>query len=223
MGFSFPAPIKSVTIDLDGTLLDTALDIAAAANAMLTELRLPLRSELEIRNFVGRGIAVTVERCLPEDRRTPAFMEAALESFKRYYAMSNGKYSDTYPGVIEGLDALKDRGIPMACVTNKAAAFAEPLLLRAGLAPYFAFTISGDTLAEKKPHPLPLLEACRRLGVAPAANLHIGDSDNDASAARAAGCPSATLPYGYNEGRDYREIQTDVIVPSVAAALALIE
>ena len=113
-----------------------------------------------------------------------------------------------------------------ACITNKAAAFSEPLLRLTGLSPYFAFTLSGDSLPEKKPHPMPLLEACRRLGSSPAAHMHIGDSKHDAAAALAAGCISVTVPYGYNEGRDVslllRESATDVIVPSVEAALDLI-
>lgn len=223
MGFRFPAPIKSVTIDLDGTLLDTALDIAAAANAMLAELQLPLRSEIEIRDFIGRGIPTLVERCLPVQSRIPDTQAQALASFHRHYAQTNGRYAKLYPGVIEGLNALRERCLPMACVTNKAAAFTEPLLTQTGLASYFAFTISGDSLPEKKPHPMPLLEACKRFGNLPATNLHIGDSGNDALAARAAGCPSATLPYGYTEGMDVRELQTDVIVPSIEAVLPLIQ
>jgi phosphoglycolate phosphatase len=95
-----------------------------------------------------------------------------------------------------------------------------------GLAPYFAFTLSGDSLPEKKPHPLPLLESCRRLGSEPARHMHIGDSRHDAAAALAAGCISVTVPYGYNEGEDaralLRESATDVIVPSVEAALELL-
>ena len=223
---NFPAPIHSVSLDLDGTLLDTVPDLAAAANAMLRELQLPERSADELRTFVGGGIPRFVLWCLPEARREPGFHAAAIETFKRHYAGSNGRFARVYPGVIEGLEGFRRLGLRMACITNKAAAFSEPLLAMTGLAPYFEFTLSGDSLPEKKPHPMPLLEACRRLGAEPAGHLHIGDSRHDAAAARAAGCISATLPYGYNEGEDVRlllrDSATDVIVPSVEAALELI-
>ena len=223
---TFPVKVVSVSLDLDGTLLDTVPDLAAAANAMLRELQLPERSDDELRTFVGGGILRFVLWCLPEDRRESALHVAAIEAFKRHYALSNGTHSTLYPGVIEGLEAFKHLGLRMACITNKAAAFSEPLLEMTGLARYFEFTLSGDSLPEKKPHPMPLLETCRRLGSSAANHMHIGDSRHDAAAALAAGCISVTLPYGYNEGEDVRlllrESATDVIVPSVEAALDLI-
>lgn len=218
----FPVAVHSVSLDLDGTLLDTVPDLAAAANGMLRELQLPERSDDELRTFVGGGIPRFVLYCLPEARQEPTFHAAAIEIFKRHYASSNGRYSKLYPGVLEGLKGLQGLGIRMACITNKATAFSEPLLVMTDLAPYFEFTLSGDSLPEKKPHPLPLLEACKRLGSSPASHMHIGDSKHDAAAALAAGCISVTLPYGYNEGEDVRKMQTDVIVPSVEAVLKLI-
>jgi phosphoglycolate phosphatase len=222
----FPVEIASVSLDLDGTLLDTVPDLAEAANGMLRELGLPERSEAELRTFVGGGIPRFVLYCLPDDKRAPDFHAAAIEAFKRHYAASNGKYSVVYPGVMEGLEGFKRLGIPMVCVTNKAAAFSELLLRDTGLMPYFAFVLSGDSLPEKKPHPLPLLETCRRLGVSPATHMHIGDSKHDAAAALTAGCISVTVPYGYNEGEDVRALlhegTTNVIVPSVEAALELL-
>lgn len=222
----FPAPIKSVSLDLDGTLLDTVPDLAVAANAMLRELQLPERSDEELRTFVGGGIPRFVLWCLPEGRRESTFHAGAIEIFKRHYALSNGRHSILYPGVREGLEGFRRLGVRMACITNKAAAFSEPLLQMTGLSPYFEFTLSGDSLPEKKPHPMPLLEACKRLGSESACHMHIGDSRHDAAAAQAAGCISVTLPYGYNEGEDVRALlhegATDVIVPSVEAALELI-
>lgn len=226
MTVRFPVTVRSVSLDLDGTLLDTVPDLAAAANAMLGELGLPGRSDDELRTFIGGGIPRFVLWCLPEGRREPDFHAAAIETFKRHYAHSNGRHATLYPGVLEGLEGFRRLGVRMACITNKAAAFSEPLLQMTGLAPYFEFTLSGDSLPEKKPHPMPLLEACRRLGSTPARHMHIGDSRHDAAAALAAGCISVTLPYGYNEGEDVgvllREAATDVIVPSVEAALELI-
>jgi len=227
MGRSFPVEVHSVSLDLDGTLLDTVPDLAAAANAMLNELQLPERTDEELRSFVGGGIPRFVLWCLPEESRETSFHAAAIEAFKRHYALSNGKYSTLYPGVVEGLEGFRRKGIRMACITNKAAAFSEPLLEMTGLARYFEFTLSGDSLPEKKPHPMPMLEACKRLGSTPATHMHIGDSRHDAAAALAAGCISVTLPYGYNEGEDVHALLqdsgTDVIVPSVEAALSLIQ
>jgi len=222
MAVTFPVTVRSVSLDLDGTLLDTVPDLAVAANAMLRELALPERSEQELRTFVGGGIPRFVLWCLPEGRRETALHTAAIEAFRRHYAASNGKFSTLYPGVLEGLEGFRRLGLRMACITNKAAAFSEPLLEMTGLAPYFEFTLSGDSLPEKKPHPMPMLEACKRLGSRPVNHMHIGDSRHDAAAALAAGCISVTLPYGYNEGEDVRQMATDVIVPSVEAALDLI-
>lgn len=211
-----PAGIRTVTLDLDGTLLDTIGDLAAAANGMLAELGRPTASVADIQSYVGKGIADLVRRCL--ERQTPpddALIAEALAVFKRHYQVSNGQTARLYPGVLEGLEKLKALGLPMAVVTNKTAAFTEPLLLSTGLAPYFAFAVSGDTLAERKPHPLPLLHAVARLGVAPAANLHVGDSVHDAHCARAAGCPVVLVPYGYGGAEGVRGLDCDVIFGSL--------
>jgi phosphoglycolate phosphatase len=208
--------IRSVTIDLDGTLLDTIPDLAAAANAMLRELGKPEYPIETVASFVGRGIPKLVERCLPEFSGDQ--LAHAQTLFKRHYALENGRRSRPYAGVQEGLTAFRAAGLPMAVITNKATAFTEPLLVATELADWFEFAISGDTLSEKKPHPLPLLHACERLGTTPAENLHIGDSKHDAAAARAAGCPVFLVPYGYNEGEDVQGLDCDAIVASLAEA-----
>ena len=208
--------IRSVTLDLDGTLLDTIPDLAAAANGMLRELG---RRELELATiaaFVGRGIPKLVERCLPD--LDAASVAQAQAVFRRHYAIENGRRSALFPGVLDGLLAFREAGLPMAVITNKAAAFTEPLLVATQLASWFEFAVSGDSLPEKKPHPMPLLHACERLGIAPAENLHIGDSRHDAAAARAAGCPVFLVPYGYNDGVDVQGIDCDAIVASLADA-----
>ena len=209
-------PIRSVTIDLDGTLLDTVPDLAAAANGMMRELGRPEFPLAVVASFVGRGIPKLVERCLPDIDATA--VAAAQDIFRRHYAIENGRRSTLFPGVLEGLQAFRAAGLKMAVITNKAAAFTEPLLLATELAPWFGFAVSGDSLPEKKPHPMPLLHACERMGTRPAENLHIGDSRHDAAAARAAGCPVFIVPYGYNEGDDVQEIDCDAIVSSLAEA-----
>lgn len=209
-------PIRSVTVDLDGTLLDTIPDLAAAANAMLRELGRPELPLDTVATFVGRGIPKLVARCLPDLDETA--VDAAQDIFRRHYAIENGRCSTVFPGVLEGLKAMRDAGLRMAVITNKAAAFTEPLLVATGLSPWFEFTVSGDSLAHKKPHPAQLLHACERMGTLPGENLHIGDSHHDAVAARAAGCPVFIVPYGYNEGMDVQGIDCDAIVASLAEA-----
>jgi len=213
-------PIKAVLIDLDGTLLDTVPDLAEAANAMLAELgRLTLPVE-SIRDFVGKGIPNLVGRCLgyPGESDAPEAREA-LAVFKRHYAAVNGRNTRIYPGVLEGLQAMRAAGLKTACVTNKAGAFTGPLLVATGLSPLIDLTVSGDTLAEKKPHPLPFLHLCERFGIAPAEALVVGDSRNDVAGARAAGCPVFCVPYGYSEGEDVRDLGADAIVATLEEAV----
>ena len=209
-------PIRSITIDLDGTLLDTVPDLAAAANAMLRELGRPELPIETIAAFIGRGIPKLVARCLPD--LDDDAVDQAQAVFRRHYAVENGRRSRLFPGVLEGLQAFRAAGLPMAVITNKAAAFTEPLLVATQLNSWFEFAVSGDSLAHKKPHPAQLLHACERMGTVPAENLHIGDSHHDAVAARAAGCPVFIVPYGYNEGEDVQGIDCDAIVASLAEA-----
>ena len=208
--------IRSITIDLDGTLLDTAPDIGAAANAMLVELGHPHYPVETITEFVGKGIPSLVSRCLPD--LDEAGHERAVAIFRGHYALENGRQSRLYDGVLEALTAFRNAGLPMAVVTNKATAFTDPLLEITKLAPWFDFAISGDTLADKKPHPAQLLHACERFGTRPEENLHLGDSATDAAAARAAGCPVLLVSYGYDAGVPVQGVDCDGIVASLLEA-----
>lgn len=211
--------LQSVTFDLDGTLVDSIPDLAAACHAMLTELGQPPRTDADIHRFVGKGMAVLVERCLTWDAAPQAaLLEAGIAAFRRHYAEVNGRDSTVYPGVMAGLEAFRSRGLRLGVVTNKPAAFTAPLLERMGLADYFQVVVSGDTLPFKKPRPEPLLHACALLGAAPDFNLHVGDSVNDIQAARAAGCPVLCVPYGYNEGRPLDSADCDALVSDLVAA-----
>ncbi len=222
---NFPLPVKAVMIDLDGTLLDTVADLAVAVNMMLQKLgRAPL-DEKRVRDFVGRGIPNLVQRSLAGELNAEAdaaLFERALPLYLDCYESVNGRHTLLYPGVREGLDALRDAGFPLACVTNKSARFTLPLLKQMRLADYFAIVVAGDTLPKKKPDPLPLTYACEQFGIAPRDMLMIGDSLNDAIAARAAGCPVFCVPYGYNEGLDVRELDVDAIVETLIEATKLI-
>ena len=213
-------------IDLDGTLADTIPDLAEAANRMLRELGRPVLGADILRTFVGKGIPRLVERALAgslEGRVDGGLLARALPIFERCYAEENGKHTVIFPGVREGLRALRDMRMPLACVTNKAERFTQALLDGLGLAPLFEQVIAGDTLPQKKPDPQPLLHACRGFGIAPGDMLMIGDSANDVEAARAAGCPVFCVDYGYNEGRDVRELDVDAIVASLIEATRLIQ
>jgi len=220
-----PGAVRAVLIDLDGTLLDTAPEIAAAAADMLAELGLAPVAPSMVREFIGKGIPSLVRRTLeqslgrvPDERR----IGSGIESFFFHYEKRNGRMATAYPGVREGLTTLHALGFKLACVTNKVARFTVPLLKATGLEAFFGAIISGDTVAKKKPAPDPVLAACSQLGVAPGEALMVGDSANDALAARAAGCPVLLVPYGYSEGVDVQTIDSDGIVPTLLHVAGLL-
>jgi len=214
------AQIRAVLLDLDGTLVDTAPDIAAAANAMLGALGRTTLPESRIAGFIGQGIATLVRRALAatggEDDE--ARFAGALASFEAAYLEHVADRSRPYPGVVTGLERLRAARVPLACVTNKASRFTLPLLASTGLRGYFGVVVSGDDVARKKPEPDALLAASGALGVTPGESWVIGDSRNDVRAARAAGCPVAVVPYGYREGLAVEALGADAIVASVEAA-----
>jgi phosphoglycolate phosphatase len=222
---AFPLHVKAVAIDLDGTMLDTVEDLAIAVNMMLQRIgRAPL-DQLLVRNFVGKGINNLVERSLVgalEGKPDAATFEKALPIYMECYAEVNGRYTTQYPQVREGLEALKAAGFQLACVTNKSERYTLPLLAQTKLDSYFSLVVAGDTLAKKKPDPLPLTHVAEKFGVKTAQLLMIGDSLNDAQAARAAGCPIFCVGYGYNEGADVRSLDVDAIVETILDASKLI-
>jgi phosphoglycolate phosphatase len=222
---AFPLRVKAVAIDLDGTMLDTVEDLAIAVNMMLERIgRAPLEQAL-VRNFVGKGIGNLVERSLVgamEGKPEAALYERALPIYMNCYAEVNGRHTTMYPQVREGLDALRAAGFPLACVTNKSERYTLPLLVQMQLDGYFSVVVAGDTLPKKKPDPLPLTHVSEKFGITPSELLMIGDSLNDAEAARAAGCPVFCVGYGYNEGADVRSLDVDAIVETILDAAKLI-
>lgn len=212
------AAIRAVLFDLDGTLLDTVADLAAAVNLMRADFGLQPLPEATIAGFVGKGADVLVHRAMTgvmDGRLEAGRFTPARAAFQARYLQQNGVAAVVYPGVLDGLEALHRAGFPMACVTNKPQVFTDPLLERHGLQGYFRHVLGGDALPRKKPDPLPLLHLAGLLGLEPGQCLMVGDSLNDAQAARAAQMPVVLVPYGYNEGRDVATIDSDGIVSTV--------
>jgi phosphoglycolate phosphatase len=151
-----------------------------------------------------------------------ALYDKALPIFEKHYTELLLR-SKSFEGVVQGLDALKAAGFKLGCITNKVARYTEPLLKGIGLAHYFEIVLSGDSLPEKKPHPMPLLHAAEFFSVPVEQMLLIGDSRNDVLAARSAGCPVFCVPYGYNHGEPVERLDVDAVIPNLFAALELIE
>lgn len=214
---------QGVLLDLDGTLLDTLPDLAAAANAMLAAMDRPALPESVIRTFVGKGadnlIARTLAARLDAPAPEPEEFAIAKAHFFEHYQANNGRLAQLYPGVTDGLQALSDLGLGLAVVTNKPYEFSIPLLEQADLLRFMKLVVGGDTCVRRKPDAEPILYACDKLGCAPGATLTIGDSINDALAARAAGCAVVAVPYGYNEGAPVTELPVDGIVSTVFEAV----
>ncbi len=219
-------PVKVVMIDLDGTLLDTADDLALAANKMLHELGRPELPSKTIQGFIGKGIQRLIKRSLTGEMDAEpdaALLAKAIPIYKQHYAENLTVNTRPYPGVIDGVDNLRKAGFKLACITNKSEIFTLPLLRATKLADYFEIVVSGDSLPKRKPDPMPLLHICQYFGVPPQQALLIGDSSNDTIAARAAGCPVFCVPYGYNEGRDARKLDCEAIIESLADATKLLQ
>lgn len=212
---SFSTP-QAAIVDLDGTMVDTLGDFVVALNAMLAELSLAGIDRPTVERLVGKGSEHLIHAVLAHVGADAALYERAWPSYQKHYLAINGQHADVYPGVLEGLRLMTSRGWKLACLTNKPTAFARPLLSSKGLDGFFEVVFGGDAFERKKPDPLPMLKACEALGVTPAQVLAIGDSSNDAKAARAAGCAVLLVTYGYNHGEPVRAVDADAFVDSLA-------
>jgi len=206
------AAIDAAIVDLDGTLVDTLGDFVAVLTLTLDELSLPLVPRAFVERTVGKGSEHLIRSVLREVGADASLYERAWALYQRHYLAINGAHATVYPGALEGLQRLHDAGWHLACVTNKPLAFARPLLEQKGLLPWLAHVFGGDSFARRKPDPLPLVEACKALGSAPTRTLVIGDSANDALAARAAGCPVVLVRYGYNHGEPIERVDADALI-----------
>jgi phosphoglycolate phosphatase len=213
---------QAAIVDLDGTMVDTLGDFEVALNRVLDELALPGVDRAAIERMVGKGSEHLIRSVLAHVHAAPSLYERAWESYQKHYLAINGRHSRVYPGVLEGLRGLKAAGLRLACLTNKPIAFTRPLLEAKGLAGFFGVVFGGDAFERNKPDPLPLLRTCEALGSPPAGTLVIGDSSNDARAARAAGCPVLLVTYGYNHGEPVRAVDADGFADSLADVPAML-
>jgi phosphoglycolate phosphatase len=208
--------LTAAIVDLDGTMVHTLGDFSAALAAVHEELGLRRIAPAEVEAMVGKGSEHLIRSALGAVGAGEERYDAAWAAYQRHYDRINGRFADVYGGVEAGLRMLRSRGLRMACVTNKPTAFANELLARKQLAPYFDAVFGGDAFPRQKPDPEPLLRTCESLGSEPGRTLVIGDSSNDAAAARAAGCPVLLVTYGYNHGEPVRAVDADGYVDSLA-------
>jgi phosphoglycolate phosphatase len=217
----YPHGVQAVIVDLDGTMVDTLGDFDVALNETLKDLGRPPVTRADIERMVGKGSEHLIRSALRHGGlgadEAAALQPEAWTRYQAHYLAINGQHSAVYPGVVEGLTALRARGLPLACLTNKPLSFARPLLQAKGLAGFFAHVFGGDSFERSKPDPLPLLKTCEALGTPPARTLMVGDSQNDGIAARAAGCPVVLVTYGYNHGEPVRNVDADAFVDRLDA------
>ncbi len=210
-----PRSVRAVIFDLDGTLTDSAAEIAAALEGAFRERGLAPLSLADVKALIGRGVRSLVQRALERVGGEAGALDAVVERFEAHYARTVGTSSALFPGVREGLERLHAAGYPLAVVTNKPRYFALRLLEALGVGQLFVAVIAGDDGIARKPGGDMVVAACRAMGCEPAAALMVGDSDNDIAAARAAGCPVWCVPYGYNEGRPPAQLACDRLVASI--------
>ena len=229
--------IEALIFDLDGTMVHTLGDFQVAVQRTLADLDLPAVSPALIEQTIGKGSEHLIRTLLTHQLARPevkglgqtcpalsvdALFEPAWLRYQHHYRVINGQFADVYPGVLTALQAFAERGLPMACLTNKPLSFAQNLLKEKSLDAFFTHVFGGDSFEHKKPHPLPILKTCEALGIAPKNVLMVGDSSNDAQAAHAAGCPVVLVTYGYNHGQPIQDTPAAAWLESLAQLPACI-
>lgn len=209
---------EMILIDVDGTLVDSVPDLAYCIDQTMKDLHRSVWGEDAVRNWVGNGVERLVKRALLgtlDGEPDATLFDRAIKIFLDYYADNVCERSQLYPGVREGLEFFKSGGFRLGCVTNKAEQFTLPLLKALDIESFFSIIVCGDTLAKKKPDPLPLLHAANFFKLKPTNCLMIGDSVSDVTAARAAGFQIICMSYGYNHGQDIRNFKPDRVIDSM--------
>jgi phosphoglycolate phosphatase len=218
---------KVIIFDLDGTLINSAPDLALAVNHMLTELKRSTFSQATIDEWVGNGALTLVKRALSgsvkiDDTLDTTAVEGALDIFMNFYSKNLCNETITYPNVSATLESLKTKGYRLAIVTNKPFAFVAPILNGLSLESLFELVLGGDSLCEKKPSPMPLLHVCEKLKVEVGQCIMVGDSRNDILAASACKMQSVGVTYGYNYGEDIGSHKPSFVVSDFAELLQLL-
>lgn len=213
-----------ILFDLDGTLIETAPEIADAVNDTLTRFDLPTVSQQQVNDWIGHGTRELLIQALAFTSHTTADTVRHADSFKlieaefgKHYQRRCGTRSRLYPQVRETLQALRSAGVKLVLMTNKEGRYTRTVLDAHQLAPLFDHVISGDTLPVKKPDPAGIHDCLRRFGVAPGRALFVGDSSIDVATARNGGIAVWALPYGYNMGEAIEACQPDRVIPDLSA------
>jgi phosphoglycolate phosphatase len=213
--------LKAIIFDLDGTLVDSARDLQDAVNALFEELGLRAVTLDEIKSMIGDGISKLVERALAATGGDLAQLPALVDRFLTIYEAHASCHTEAFPGVQDTLEGLRRLGLRLAVVTNKPHSATMNILITLGLDPFFDVVVGGDTLAERKPHPAPILLALRHLGVAPEAALMVGDNYHDVQAAQTAGVRAFAVTYGYSH-KPHAELGADRLLGAMVELLPIV-
>lgn len=217
---SAPGSIAGVLFDLDGTLIDSAPDLAGAINRVRADHGLAPMPLADLRPHVGSGARGMVGAAFGVKPGDPGY-KPLRDAFLAYYENGLLRATAMFSGVDELLRALEGDGIPWGIVTNKHTRYTRPIVAGLGLAPRAAVVVCGDTTPHSKPHPDPLLYAARALSLPPAAVVYVGDDLRDAQAARAAGMPMIAAAWGYlGTGMPVNEWGADALVADPAGVTA---
>lgn len=208
---------KAFFFDLDGTLIDSADDLSQSINYMLDKIGKDTKSNKLIKSWVGNGARILVKKALMHNEQTleeldEALFEKALNIFLNHYKENLCVKTTLYPNVLETLQKLKNEEFMMAIITNKPFEFVEPILKELDIYHYFTSILGGDSLKEKKPHPLPLLHTLKKFNLQANQAIMVGDSKNDILSAKSANVHSIAVSYGYNQNENLSQFQPEIIV-----------
>ncbi|OTQ79385.1 phosphoglycolate phosphatase [Gilliamella apis] len=216
--------IQAIAFDLDGTLVDSVPGLALASQKMLADLNLPTVTNEQVKNWVGNGIDVMLERVFKAIDINPSkeYFAEAKQIFSQHYDKVMDEQTTLFPHVKQTLKTLYENHYPLALVTNKPAQFLPGLLSSLGIKEYFSLVLGGGDVIKLKPHPAPLYQVMATFGLYNDQLLFVGDSKNDISAAKNANCPTVALSYGYNYGESIATSEPDFLFDDFQDILTLL-